>query len=342
MKSEATATSTPATSPTVSERRGYIGGSDAGVLIGLSPYGTPMRLWAQKTGHDVPDTPDPGREAKFYFGHLLEASIGLAVFERFALDVERAAPFYRSEAYPHMGGHIDFLATGFSGAVPFGHPCFLECKNIERSSGWGDMMPCPLDDDGSHLIPSYYLAQCLHYMVVLDAPFCYIAALIGGCDLRLYRVNRERNAGLIEELIRAEYTFWHEYVMPDEPPEARIVDDLLIRRLIWPEVVDDVPIFAATDELRTLIKTAKSEKQKETKAKNAYGKARDALILKLNGVGRILDGDTQLASVSLSSSVKLDEARFQSEAPIAHSIWEQFRTRNYFFLLKSKKESDDE
>ena len=34
-------------------RRGSIGGSDAGALLGLNPYNSPYSLWAEKTGKVV-------------------------------------------------------------------------------------------------------------------------------------------------------------------------------------------------------------------------------------------------------------------------------------------------
>ena len=35
-------------------RRGYIGGSDAAAVVGLSPYVTPYQVWAEKTGKVEP------------------------------------------------------------------------------------------------------------------------------------------------------------------------------------------------------------------------------------------------------------------------------------------------
>ena len=32
-------------------RNGYIGGSDAGAIVGMNPYSSPFSVWAEKTGN---------------------------------------------------------------------------------------------------------------------------------------------------------------------------------------------------------------------------------------------------------------------------------------------------
>jgi putative phage-type endonuclease len=323
-------------SPTVSERQGYIGGSDAGVLLGVSPFGTRMELWAQKTGREVPRPDDPVRNAKFYFGHLLEAPIGQAVQERFGLRLTRAPePFYRSAAHPFMGAHIDFLLEDGSG--------FVECKNVEREGAWGEMLPDPLNTEASHLIPAYYLAQCLHYLVVLDRERCYLAALIAGCRLRLYLITRERNAPLIAEMIQAEQDFWDDHVLRDEPPDARTAEDALLRRLVWPRETDAQRVVVVTPEMQAQLAALRLARQREARAKKAAAQARDAVIIAADGPALLRDAaGTDVGRVIVASGDVFDKSRFQAEAPVAYSIWEHFRRERFFFVVKTEEQVVDE
>lgn len=320
-------------SPTVSERTGYIGGSDAAVLLGFSEWSTPIQLWAQKTNRAVAMPPDPERDALFYFGHLLEGPIGQAVQDRHGVKVKRARNFYRSATYPWMGGHIDFLFQDGAG--------FLECKNVRYDSAWGAMQPDPLNDEASHLIPSYYLAQCLHYMVVLSVlSHCYIAALIGGSDLRIYRVDRSKNQPLIDELIAAEDRFWHEYVLPDKMPPSQTAEDVLFRRSLLPaDPGEDMRVVTLSEEQAVMLRKLHRERTTATRAKNSSDKLRDLLVVATDGPARLEDArGGYLGSISLSSRYALNEARFLAEAPTAHALYKHFHDEGYFFRISVGKD----
>lgn len=211
--------------PSVDDRQGYIGGSDAAVVLGLSPWGSLTELFAQKKGYESAVPPDPERENLFYFGHLLEESIGSAFTNFYGLKVERLVDaegrprFFRSKKYPFMGGHIDFKLAG--------KRAFLECKNVRfASAAWLDMHEDPLEEDAADRIPPYYLAQVMHYMVLLECDYCYLAALVSGSILRVYRVNY--NHAMAQTLIAAERNFWENHVLADDPPLGVTENDFLL------------------------------------------------------------------------------------------------------------------
>lgn len=325
--------------PTVSERRGYIGGSDAATVLGLGEFSTPLQLWAEKTGRGLPMPPDPARDNLFYFGHLLEESIGQAVSDRYGLKLLRTKKFYRSAAYPWMGGHIDFILQG--------QLRFLECKNVRYDSAWGDMMPRPLEDEGSHLIPEYYLAQCLHYLAVLAMEECYIAALIGGCELRIYLVTRKRNEKMYEELIEAERLFWYTYVLPDEMPDSVNANDVLRRRALLPaDPGEDMRDVTFDEEQVELLHEFGIARAQENEAKKKAERLRNRIIVAADGPGKLLDAKGgYIGNISLASRFGLDEAKFAAEAPTAYQLYRHFHDDSYYFRInlpkdKAKEKSD--
>lgn len=213
----------PDDQPSVEQRQGYIGGSDASAVLGLSPFCSPFACFAQKVGAEIPRAVDSVRAEKFEFGHAMEPVIAASFTKRTGIAHTRpSAQFQRSAQYPFMGGHVDFDLPSLG--------CFLECKNIEfRSDEWGDpdntlALLDPTRDDSAQ-VTLYYLAQCDHYMIVRDCNFCFLAALFGGCRLVIYRLARsaERTAILLE----AEERFWNR-IQSDDPPPFESIDDLTL------------------------------------------------------------------------------------------------------------------
>jgi predicted phage-related endonuclease len=88
----------------------------------------------------------------------------------------------------------------------------LDCKTVavDQQSKWGE----PGTDD----VPDHIRLQMAWYMSATDLPWADVAALVGGNDLRIYRINRDAE---IEAVILEEgYKFWHENVLARVPPPA--------------------------------------------------------------------------------------------------------------------------
>ena len=205
-----------AENPSVEERQGYLGGSDAGAILGHSPFASMLTVYADKMGVERAQRFDDATIARFYFGHMMEPVIAAACAKFHGLRAVVQPRFLRAPApLQFMGGHLDFDLPD--------EQSFLECKNIRHPSNEWGKMPDASTDDASELIPKYYLAQCDHYMVVTSAEeYCYLAALMGGCELRLYRIYRD--AKREEYLVKRECEFW-ERVQTGDPPFGKSADD---------------------------------------------------------------------------------------------------------------------
>lgn len=188
----------------LTDRRSFLGGSDAGAVLGFNPHRSPFQVWEEKTGKVEPGSQE-----------TIETSLGKYleewVAQRYALQTGREVKV-PDRAYVHpkftwMRGNIDRIAEG-----PLDHPTrLLECKTGSREEGWGDR-----PDE----IPMHYLAQCLHYLAVTGAQAIDVAALIYNGwkkEVRFYSINRVEDA--IAYLTTREEAFWKVNVQRNVAPD---------------------------------------------------------------------------------------------------------------------------
>lgn len=281
------------------DRRTFLGGSDAGAILGVSPWRSAYQVWQAKTAPQ-PEPADPERERFFARGKRLEPVVldmlrdetGIAVAERNVRVIDREHDFLACE--------IDAVAAGGEN---------IEVKTVHpmRAREWGD--------EGSDEIPLVYAAQVHHGLMITGRAVCIVAALIGADDLRVYRV--ERDDDLIAAMRAREVEFWQRYVVPCVPPPLATAADVELR---WPrdsgtaiEASDDVA--RAVAELHALKEEAKQIGQRiaETEAavKTAMG---DAAVLTY--------GDRKLATWKTQARTVFDQRAFAA----AHGdLFQQFR-----------------
>jgi putative phage-type endonuclease len=202
-----------------------IGGSDIAALLGLSPYKSPLELWAQKVGHPMRKTSEG---VHLRFGQFVEPFVALE-YERLTgfHTVEHIEPLLHPE-YEFMYGHVDRLVVPspempavFDGIVMA--EVLLECKttSVFNKDEWGE--------EGSDQVPNAYLLQCAWYMAITGCTKADIAVLLGNQDFRVYRIIRDKE--LENMLIDQAKKFWEEYVRPCVAPPPQSVNDA---RILYP------------------------------------------------------------------------------------------------------------
>ena len=177
------------------KRRGYIGGSDASVCVGLNPYRSLAELYADKKGL----LPDREENEAIRLGRDLEEYVAQRFCEATGKKVRRDSNMYVIRDKPFIGADIDRRVIGEN--------AILECKT---TNNWGKN-----DFDGGEIPPIYY-CQCLHYLEVTGAERCYLAVLIFGRGFYWFVI--ERNEREQKALIDAETFFWKEYIEKDKTP----------------------------------------------------------------------------------------------------------------------------
>ena len=215
------------------ERRTGIGASEAGAVLGVSPYRTPLDVWREKTSA-VPPEPEPPSEAA-RFGHLLEDVVAREYGRRMDVDVRRSHRTWRHPDHPFMLAHLDRIVTG-RGVI-------LECKTSSawRGSDWAPSgATIERADEGG--LPDEYMVQVQHQIAVYGkSDYADLAVLIGGNDFRIYHV--ERDDKFIDHMIDIEADFWGRYVERREPPPPMTMADI---ESLYP--LDDGSAVDVTDD----------------------------------------------------------------------------------------------
>jgi len=193
-------------------RQTGLGSSDAPVILGLSPWKSPLELYAEKL--QIVEASQAENEA-MEWGHLLEPVVAqkYQVVTGRAVRVLSGPPFtlYRRTDLPFM------LATpdGLTSALEKPGEAVLEIKTTGR-----------LATDISEEIPLLFNVQIQHQLAVTGLQWASLALLVGGqrflwCDV-------ERNERFIAVLIEKEMAFWnritqHEPPAPDSSERTREV-----------------------------------------------------------------------------------------------------------------------
>lgn len=190
---------------TPAERR-MVGGSDLAALVGDSPWGTPLSVYARIVG----DAPDEDSAPKRRGRHLEEGVRALYCEEMGATMLEHAKAEHPRLKYTRAS--VDGIAQRAGRRV-------LEVKTAGLSEvrHWGEA--------GTDDIPRVYLYQTTWYAGVaglcglVDTQEVDVAALIAG-DLRVYHVPYDAEMfGLLEEAVER---FWVDHVLPRRPPPITV------------------------------------------------------------------------------------------------------------------------
>lgn len=184
-------------------RRTGIGGSDAGAIMGVSPYKGAFSVWADKMGKLPPlednEAMRQGRDLEDYVARRFAEASGLRVRHEYSM--------LRSVDHPCMLADIDRRIIGERAG--------LECKTSRD-------ITMARYRNGEY--PMEYYCQCLHYLAVTGWDCWYLAVLVYGTDLLIYKICRDEVLDDIEALIRAEEAFWQNHMVLDQPPAPDALD----------------------------------------------------------------------------------------------------------------------
>lgn len=203
------------------ERPLGIGGTDIAAILGLSPYKTPLEVWARLVGGTEGTRADA---LHLRFGRHAESFI--------ATEYERATRL-KTHAHPQtifhpqhgfMFGHIDRLVCEADEPVVSGGQVkasrLLECKtaSVFNRTEWGE--------EGSDQIPSTYLMQCAWYLAITRCEVADVAVLLGNSDFRIYQVRRDLE--LEDLLLMHAQRFWSDHVLSMSPPNPITTQDAAV------------------------------------------------------------------------------------------------------------------
>lgn len=185
-------------------RRTGIGASEIAAVCGISPWDSPLDVWLRKTGN----ADEKAETMAMRAGNMLEA----AICDWYAVEMGGVS-LVPSDTLRHAT-HTWALATP-DRLYASDSKHLVQCKNVglRMAEHWGDD---PAD------IPEDYRVQIEWEMEVADAERCDVVVLIGGQNLKIYPITRDRD--LAASLLTIGERFWRDHVLTGEPPPVDASD----------------------------------------------------------------------------------------------------------------------
>ena len=282
-------------------RRHGIGGSDAAVIMGVSPWTSLMDLWLEKTGQYVEGIDSES----MYWGRVLEDVIAKEFAIRNKLKIRRVNAILQHPDYPYMIANVDRVIVGRKEGLE------IKTGHEFSSQHW---------ENG---VPAYYYAQVQHYMAVTGFKLWHIAVLIGGNKYEQFVVHRSED--YINELIAAEAEFWKLVEERTPPPiDGTKASTELVKKL-YPEAEKgkeiDLP-FEAFELIQQYERACEEEKRIQLIKDEAVNKLKDMLGTAERGS---IHGRTVIWQNVVSK--RLDTKALQKEYP---DIYERFAQESIY------------
>ena len=303
-------------------RNQFIGGSEIAKIMGLSRWGTPLSVWAQKTGK-IP-APDLSDNEAVKMGNRLEQFVADLFTEETGKAVRKAPKAYQHPLYPYMVAHIDRIVTGTDE--------LLECKtaSLYKKDEW------EADE-----IPQEYILQVMWYLGITGRKVGHIAVLIGGQSFKTKPI--EYDAELFNQMVETAKDFWENYVLTDTPPKVSANDDDTLAEMFSAESDFYIELFP-TDDKSEQATIEFEQKVALVKELEAQKKEIEAEISQHKNDIRMVIGDnlgikTPKYNITnkLQSRSDIDKTRLRTEKP---EIAEEYKTVSSFKVLRIAKNKE--
>lgn len=186
------------------DRKNYVGGSDIGAIVGVSPWQNALDVYEAKLGLAPP--PDAAQLKIFRRGKLLEpAVLGMLCVDRPDVLLANSNRRYRDSQQPLFSCEVDAEAT------VGGEDVNIEVKTSRVAREWGEA--------GTEDIPPVYSAQAQWGLGITGKRRTLVAALIWD-ELRVFEV--VRNDDVIAWLREEALKFWSLVEARTPPPPTRL------------------------------------------------------------------------------------------------------------------------
>jgi predicted phage-related endonuclease len=225
-----------------------LGGSEAAAAIGLDPFKSRVRLWAEKTGRVEPE---PAGEWALW-GNLLERAVREEATARLKLAIAPANGREYRDGF--MIGHPD----GFVAPQEY-----LVVQNVPENGVYegkttGPWRGSEWANDGA---PPAYVIQCHWYMRLTGLSWSLLACLIGGQRLELRRIERDPE---IEAMMLAAAAEFVGYVERDEPPPPDgSASSTELLKALYPSAHAGLTVEATAEDYAAALELAKIKAQRK-------------------------------------------------------------------------------
>jgi putative phage-type endonuclease len=183
----------------LADRRQGVGASETAGVLGVSPWASPLSVYADKIGAPR-DDPDDETKERMRWGHLLEGVVLDELSVRTGLKIRRA-PQHRVTKHSDYPS-VPMLCTPDAYVIEESSSrlCQVKTTSARNHNEWADGVPLHVE------------VQAQSEMAVCDREKNIVVALIGGQKLVWYEI--ERHQKFIENLEPEITKFWYDYVIP--------------------------------------------------------------------------------------------------------------------------------
>lgn len=212
-------------------RRGGIGGSEVGALIGVNEYETAFSVWNTK----IHGGKDLSGQAAVEWGHRLEDAVALKAADELGMVSRFAGGLWARKDNPILRVTPDRFACKPRSWNTVG---VIECKTAGEDEHWtsGTIHP---KGHGTGSAPLSYQAQLQWQLGILGLPIGWLACFHLSSERQFFMVEIHADPEWFREMADEADRFWNVNVLGDEPPmhdlRHPITEDLL--KQLTPNVV---------------------------------------------------------------------------------------------------------
>lgn len=295
-------------------RRAGIGGSDAAGILGLSPYASPLSVWADKTCEDMPQ--DEKENEAIWLGNVLEDHVARRYAQDAGVHVVRCNMMLQHPEYPWMLANIDRRVVG--------RRVGIEIKTTSQNSR--------TDFAGGEINPWYY-AQCMHYLAVTGWERWILVVLVIGKGMYTYEI--EPNPEEIAALTDKERMFWEDYVVPRRmPPVDGSEASALALGLAYPQSNGETTALDCDDDIAAYL--ALDAQIREAKA--AQEAARQRIEERMGAFEIGLTANYTVTWKNTKPRETLDSKRLRAEQPEIYRQYLKTDAPSRRFTVRQTKE----
>jgi len=260
-------------------RRGGIGASEVGAVLGVCPWKTPVDVWLEKTGRQPAFS---GNNAT-HWGSLLEDLVAKEYAKQVGLKVRRFNYTLRRGV---LIADIDRLVHA-EGVLPAVQNRIvtnraMDAKTSRDRSLWADGLPMS------------YEAQGLSYMAVMPTVvrMDFACLFMAERDLGIFPLDRDESA--IAEILERIDDWWARHIVGQTAPDPMSEDDC---KKLWGRHRPASVCFATSDVEAALVELANA-KARKAKAEADEAEAKLAVLARMqdNEVLKSSDGTKVLAT----------------------------------------------
>lgn len=226
------------------DRKNFIGSSDIAAVLGLSPYKTPLQLWAEKTGKIEPA--DLSDNEAVEWGKRLEKVVAAKFSDKHNVKIMAYKKRFVHKEYPFLTCELDSIITGTDEMIE------VKTCNAYAWKKW----------ENPDEMPDHYVLQIQFALGISGRKKAWCACLCGG--QRYVEKEVEFDPELFETMVQRAVEFKENYIDKDVAPMAMAGDSDTLKEL-YPDATDE---FVEDNSMNDLVEDMQAIKRVIKDAEN--------------------------------------------------------------------------